>query len=467
MAIPKPHNRGAPTAQATTTPVTTDPNGWVGATVSTKKMHFDQLTTYIAGQSWDVDWLQVVRGRDDDTRPFESDAHPVYQQYNLIKGMELKVTSPLQPSQVSDTKDMTLKGTANVYGVLTPTEGCVFLADIGDGREGMFAVTSTNRLSHYQSTIHEIEYQLIRFSDAKLRDELMRKVQKTEVFHKDFLDTGNSPLLSEEKTGFVNNMKEHYARLISLYFHDFYSRDYKTLLVPNQREVTYDPFLLKYVKTILSNDDHPILRHITEFNVHGDQAMYEFTFWHCLEVMDDSMLAMSTHKAGLVDISRFFSIKPTLNSIYYTGVERVVYPDMWPTNVDMGYNGAKSGKPDLENIVRGSARFRELSRLTRRDFEMDPSMEMYEAESVDRAPQIKRVTVDDYYVLSEDFYLHAPDKKLSKLEALTMAALKGKAIDIQVLDHLCTQAVKWDNVERFYYFPILFTLLKIYKRRIE
>jgi hypothetical protein len=98
---------------------------------------------------------------------------------------------------------------------------------------------------------------------------------------------------------------------------------------------------------------------------------------------------------------------------------------------------------------------------------LDPSFEVYEATAPERAPQIRRVTVDDYYVLSQAFYEHTPETKLSKLEALTMAALKGDAIDIRMLDLLCTHAPRWDNVERFYYFPILFTLLRVYRRRIK
>ncbi len=355
-----------------------------------------------------------------------------------------------------------MRGSANVYGVLIPKEGDCFLADIGDGREGLLSVTSTNRLSHYTATVHEIEYQLIEYSTAELREKLERKVQNRQVFHKDFLDTGNSPLLTDEQTHLVSRMKEHYGRLVMLYFHDFYSRDKQTLLVPNQPRITYDPWLVRYVKTILTTDDHPMIRHLKEYNVQGDQAMYEFTLWNCLETMDVSLLAMSVHQAGLVDIRQFWNGRPTLNSVYYTGVETVVYPDMRPTTVDQGYG--ISADPALTKLVRGCARFAELNRLIRSDLELDPTFELYENET--RQAQIKRVTVDDYYVFSREFYLHTPETKLSMLEQLTRDALEGKAIDIRVLDHLCEHAVKWDNVERFYYYPVLFTLLKVYKRRI-
>lgn len=467
MAVPKIPNIDTVRPKVVNEPVKVQPKAYVGATVDTSEVHFDQLTTYIAGQAWTTDYFSLVRGKDDDNRLHERDSHPVFQQYKLIKGFELKVTTPLQSSQMSDTKDMTLKGSASVYGVLIPKEGDIFLADMGDGREGMFGVTSSNRLTHYTSTIHEIEYSLISPVDQELADKLYKfSAVETVVFHKDMLDTGNVPLLSDEDTGFVNNLKEHYGRLINLYFHDFFSRERQTLLVPNQRHVTYDPFIVKYLKTILTPQDHPTIRQMVEFNVQGDLSMYEFTLWNCLESMDHLMLSMSVHQAGIVNVRNFMNRRPTLNSVYYSGVEAVIYPDMSRTDVDSGYY-APNADPELAKLVRGAARFRELDRLINTGLEMDPTLEIYEANSPTRAPQIKRVTFDDYYVLSKDFYLHKPDMKLSLLETLTLAALKGDAIDIRTLDYLCTSAIKWDNVERFYYFPILFTLLRVYKRRFK
>lgn len=465
MPVPQHGNIDTTVKEPVVKPVTVQPKSYSSAVVDTSAVRLDILTTYVAGQAWDVDYFSRIRGKDDDSRPFESALHPVYQQYHQIKGLELKVTSPLSSSQDGDTKDFSITGTANVYGVVVPTEGEVFLADIGDGREGLLTVTSTRKLSHYNSAVYEIEYIVTRLSSAELRAELEAKTQQTSVFHKDFLESGNDPMLSEDQTESINNLKEHYGRLITLYFHDFYSRDLKTLLIPNQPMTTYDPFLIRYIKTILTTDDHPMMRHLTEFNVQGDQAMYEFTFWNCLESMDHAMLSMSIHHAGIVGVGCFFNGRPTLNSIYYTGVRAVIYPDMSPTYVDSGY--CPPLDPSLNKLVRGHARFRELNRLCRTDLVMDPTLEIYQAVSPDRAPQIKQVTVDDFYVLSEDFYLHTPETKLSKLETLTMAALKGQAIDIKMLDDLCKDAPRWDNVERFYYFPILFTLLRVYRRRIK
>lgn len=439
------------------------PAEYRGATVDTTEVRYDTLTTHVAGQAWNVAYLQCIRGRDDDARPLELDLHAVYQQYRRIDGFELKVTSPLAYSQDSTTKAGTLRGTANVYGVITPSVGDILLGDMGDGREGVFAVHVCTRLSHYNSAVYEIEYGLLYPANAEVLAALELKVVERQVFHKDFLQSGANPLLSSDQTRLVNLLSEHYTRLVILYIHDFFSREYRTLLVPNQQKITYDPFVIRFIKTMLSTDDHPAMRQLRELNVEGDRAMYEFTFWNCLETMDYAMLSMSVHQAGLVDITQFHTLRPTTNSIYYTGVQRVVYPDMSPTDVDSGYNNTYP--PALVKISRGCARFREMDRLFSNTLTTDPVEELYEG--ANRRPQIHRVTKDDYYVFSEGFYRPSDDKPMSMLEAITTELIKGRAVDIKTLEYLCRVAPKWDNLERFYYFPVLFMLLRTYRRRIK
>lgn len=463
MPIPTIKNGDKYEAPVKQDPITIQPLEYKGVTVDTTMMERDILTTYISGQAWDVDYYSQIKGSSDAIQNFQIDLPAAYQQYRLIRGLELKVDDPLSENQDSQTKDMTISGSAKVYGVFVPNTGDVFIADIGDGREGLITVTSSKRLSHYESTPYAIEYVVTQLMTKDIRDALDTKVQETLFFNKDFLVQGLEPLLHGEDVDIVSKLTSHYNRLLALYFNDFYSRTLKSLLVPNQPEITYDPFLVKFIKTILSTDEHPAIRNMVEFNVSEDQSSYEYTLWNCLATLDYSLLPMCVHEAGIMDINNFYSM-PLFNSIYYSGVQQVVYPDMAETNVDAGYvaNSAKA----LSKIRRGRARFREMNRLVANSLSMDPTYEIYEALD-HKSPAIRRVTHDDYYVLSKDFYLNDGTQILSKLEVLTLAALKGEAIDIRMLEKLCEGSKYWDNVERFYYFPILFVLLRVYPRRIK
>lgn len=446
-------------------PVSVSPPKWKGATVDTKLIQYDRLTTYTAGQAWEVDYYNQLGGRDDQIQGFQIDLPAVYQSYQLFKGFELKVTDALSKGGDNEKKDTLLTGAATVYGVFVPKEGDVFVVDIGDGREGMFQVTSTERMSHYETAPHRIEYELMYLTSSVIMTVLNGKVTDTKFFKKDWMQGGLEPLIHTDDVEIINNLGMHYSRIMSMYFNDFYSRTYKSLLVPNQQTITYDPFLVRFIKTLLSTDEHPVIRDIVEFNVSEDQAMFEFTLWHCLVNMDYSLLAMCVHEAGIVDVDQFYS-RPLFNSVYYSGVKSVVYPDQAPTNVDYGYSGR--GGPALTHVKRGRARFNEMDRLlTSSTLAMDPTKGIYEVIGDKASPAIRRITYDNYYVLSEAFYRHTGNDVLSKLEILTLAALKGEAIDIRVLNDLCVGSSHWDNLERFYYVPILLTLLRVYPRRIK
>lgn len=464
MPVPSLPNRDQTRVEPEVKQVRIQSPAYKGVTVDTTLVSLDVLTTFLSGSAWDVDYYNQLLGKDDAQAAFQQDLHAVYQQYKLIRGMEMKVTAELSKGQ-DDDKNTLLSGTAKVYAILIPKEGDFFLADIGDGREGLFTVTSVTQLSHYESSPFEISYELTRLTDETVRKSYEPKVQQVQIFDKHWMQSGLEPLINEDDVDIINKLEAHYNRLMSIYFNDFYSRTHKSLLVPNQHRLTYDPFLVRFLKTILSTDEHPVIRHIVEFNVSEDQAMYEFTIWNCLSAMDYNMLPMCVHEAGIVDVGNFFS-RPVYNSIYYSGVQAVVYPEMAPTNVDAGYDGFVY--PVLDHVHRGRARFMELDRLVQKQtLDMDPTFEIYEATGKDASPAIRRVTQDNYYVFSEAFYKHTGHTVLSQLEVLTMAALKGEPVDIRVLDKLCEGAKFWDNVERFYFIPVLFALLHVYPRRIK
>lgn len=441
------------------------PKGYKGVTVDTRLEEYNIVTTYIAGQAWDVDYFEQAVMRDDQIQGFQMDLSKVVQSYNAIRGLELKVTSPLSKGTDSEKKDTLLTGASTVYGIFVPKEGDVFKADIGDGREGLFQVTSVDRMSHYETAPHAIEYTLLYLVTQEVADNLAIKTIDTRFFKKDWMQGGLEPLLHEDSVEIVNNLGIHYSRLMSMYFNEFYSRTLKSLLVPNQSEITYDPFIVRFIKTILSTEENPILRHIVEFNVSEDQAMYEFTLWHCIANMDYALLPICVHEAGIAPVGNFWS-RPLFNSVYYSGVEAVIYPDNARTDVDAGYEYPVP--VPVGHLQRGRTRFQELNRIvSNTSLNLDPTYELYEPLGPNASPGIRRVTQDNYYVLSEAFYKHDGTQVLSKLETLTLAALKGEAIDIRVLERLCVSAPYWDNVERFYYFPILFALLRVYPRRIK
>lgn len=456
------------TTTASPTPVTpvvetvkVQPKEYKGVTVDTKLVPASSLVTHLEGQSWIVDYYSQVVARDTSVGGLQVGLNEVYQPYRLIRGFEFKVSDPLTPNQNSTSKEMSLTGGAKIYGVLIPNEGDMFIADIGDGREGLFQVTTSTRLSIYEGGAHQIEYSIVGYNTKETAADLNSKVCETLYFDIGYLRQGYNPLIHDKTVDTIAKLESHYVRLLTMYFNDFYSREHNTVIIPNQDSITYDPFIVKFLMNILSTDEHPLLRHVKLLNVSSDQAMYEMTLWNCLETMDYGLLPMVTQEMGIVSVKRFFS-RPMFNSIYYTRVQSVIYPLQHQTNVDAGYH--RTPVPYTEDLVNGDKRFQELKRLIQQTSLLgDDANGPVDDET--STPDILPVTTDRYYVFTEAFYTYeSAVNSLTLLENLTCKALRGEPLDLQALEHLCSRARFWDNLERFYYLPVLFVLLKVYPR---
>jgi hypothetical protein len=444
-------------------PVRTEPKGYKGVTVDQSIVDRSTLTTFLEGQAWAVDYFSRVVNNDSSLSGLQLGLNAAYQQYRVIRGFEFKVTSPLTTTQGEVNKEMSLEGSSNVYSVLIPNEGDMFIADVGDGREGLFQITSSVRKTIYAATAHEISYKMVSYMQASIAEDMADKTVETLYFDREMMRDGFTPLIHEADVKTIQNLEAHNARLLTVYFADFYSREHNTFIVPNQTVPTYDPYLTKFLTNILTARDHPSMRHVKVLNVENDQAMYEMTLWNCLETLDYGLLPLVAQEMGIVPVKHFFST-PMFNSIYYSRVKAVIYPEQYQTNVDAGYTTI--AHKQSSKFKEGSLRFRELKRsLLNTNLIMDTASGPFAPEDGLPSKDIVSVTTDSYYIFTEAFYCYeSTEGKLTVLENLIRKALRDEPIDINVLDHLCTIAPMWDNVDRFYYIPMLLLLLRIYKR---
>ena len=444
------------------------PEQYKGLTVDTQVVPRDTLLTHLEGQAWQVDYYRQVVTRDSGTKGFQADLNAVYQEYELIRGLELKVTSPLDSARDSPEAEWTVTGSANFYGITgcVPNVGDMFRADVGDGTEGLFQVTRAVPKTMFKKSPYEISYVMVDEMDAVRAEQLAEKTVLTKYFRLDYLRDGYNPLITDTQSTSILALEDTYQRLIAFYFADFYSREHRTLVVPNQAVPTYDPFLVKFVMSVLDIDIHPVMAEMTQYNVFQDQAMYEMTLWNALERLDVKMLQIVAQEMGIVPKANFRT-RPMYNSIYYSKMGAVVYPTQFPTNVDEGYKHYRP-RPPISDYLPGSVRFRELKRMIPiTTLITDTAAGPYYTETHTDQPDIKAVTCDSYYVFSEEFYNHARTKEqLSALEHLTLTVLKGQKVDLDKLAALCEDAMDWDNVERFYYFPVLFLIMSVYPRAV-
>lgn len=481
--------------------------------IDNKQTPLNTLLTYIQGSHWTVDYYHQITSLDTDVRTSDPTQSSIYQQYNKITGFDLLVDSALSSSQNTDNTLMSVKGSSKVYPVIVPNVGDIFKATLLNGMIGIFTITEVERLSFNKDSVYLIDYNLYKYvndpNDQDLKT-IESKVIRTYAFSKDRLINGSMPLLNTDEYTKEKSLKEYGSEIIQYLFRSFFNRDLMTIVIPGQDVFVYDPMLLSFLRKLINNDQAPEIK-ITQFlNTEGDPYLDQPTVLDAILNQDISMLDYVNKEMKLVD-PRYFSLNAYLNSIYYTGVQYIVYPlditltPNWPktngpeiidplstiiasngyvpgTGIEptyTNYDGCQNlldtnknicgvdvnGNP-LPNVVYGPkaeccgdivtilSKLIPTTGMHQRLY--NPVLDVYD-DGVHKTPYTYDVLYDGYYVLSNNFYSQTDNQ--SVLESLVTQLIKGEAINIDALYAVCKTYTKWNRLEQYYYIPLLYALI--------
>lgn len=414
------------------------------AIVDTRYESVRSLLTHIDGSKWVVDYYSQMGGIDEELSHQEVNRPPVYQQYLRIKQLELRVTTPLDTSQDDEGKEFTLTGSANLFPGVIANVGDMFHASLPDGRGALFTVTSASQKTILRDTTYSIDYMLVNYDNAVLLGDLERKISKDTTFVREFYALNKSPMLVDTELSNYREILGWLKTLPTMYFDLFYNKDYSTFIVPDQRKPTYDPFVVEFVRKIVSTDDHPEYKNVRVLNYdQGDgqvKTIYDAIYEQNEDILDYAPLKL------LLTPSHDFSIRARLNSLRYSGINYCVYPT------------AKAGSI-LESLKASEDRVYNRPVDIQRFFttDLDIGSGLPNEAQVNREPY-KRVTADDYYVLSEAFYNSVHDQ-LSHVESVAYLYMQKKSVNISLLLALAKSATYWTRLEQFYYVPLLILFL--------
>jgi hypothetical protein len=429
----------------------TDPK-YKGIVIDTKYVPTTDLLTHVEGSSWTVDYYSQVLDQDNGVQGQSVNKPAQYQQYRRIRQMELKVTQPLIPSQDPTSKKMSYKGAANVYPVLIPNQGDMFIAQVDDGQYGLFTITSSERKSLYKDSVFAIEYEMVDYADAERMRDLVTKVVQTLEYVRDYLQAGQNPLVEAEQWQRIAKLHNRYESMLATYTKQFMSKELMTIIAPGQPYPTYDAWLVRALTEMFESTDTPELLRMRQLDCDDDPSMSCVQLWNVLVQKDPQMLKFVNRRAGLVWVNRF-TRNPMLNGIRWSGVNLVVYPVNVELTVDQQLGG-------LEPITDG-----QLVAVPSRAGRLEDLIDRTALDGLpySSAPLINPVLCDDHYVLSCAFYDDLPGQ--SKLELCVRDYLHDRAINLDLLLAFCDTYHGWGGLERFYYTPIVLLLIRAAIRR--
>lgn len=495
--------------QEPTPPITVVPPTYKGSTHDVRFESVANIITHIAGRQLFVDYYQQIKGANDINQGHAPGELSIYQQYRLIKRMELKVTSPFATSQNSENMEMEVLAEATMYATgLVPDRGDQLVFATGDGQYGQCEIIETTRVEFFKESTYRIRYQLKAFLKKENFEDLNNKVIETYVFDRNFLTNGRNPVIQSNDYDVINQLKRFIDEAGRNYFSSFFSREYMTLVVPSQGTPIYDPFLLKFIPCIFDTDTAPEVRFMRPLNVDGDPNYATKTIWDVLANVDKSLLSFISTKYYLVNTKHFMR-DPYFANIYHSGIKRAIYPaDPYLPYTHLQPHQRPYKAPSGDVLIAGGSEQNEefgsdtmpppdydqwmgldlagsfgdgLSGTADGTFDPDQILdtegmdESYETGIPSPAPDGPDVSVslapviihpymrDEYYLFSRFFYNQKElndAQFMSELEKMVVRMLENQSVGIDNLLLAIEQYRGWGVLERFYYIPVLVLLAK-------
>lgn len=421
------------------------------------------ILSHIEGQSWIVNYYSQVLATDEQPTEYQPSQLGVYQQYHLIEGLELKLSGPLSTSDEDDTSVMSVTGEATIYPFIKPNKGDVLIADIGDGYAGQFVIDSVNKLTIMTQTCYKVTFILARYMTQELEDSLNALVVETSYYDSNFLVYGQNPVLTSADMQAKDKLNFLYKDILTKWLSDFFSVEFRTVLIPGQEAPTYDKYALESILSVLNVTDDPRIKTITIKNIDGIERLLRMDIWKALIERDVNKLYDCFKKYTLLPRTAI-PYYPVFNSIRHSQLNYFIAPNDVTVSVDNDYYGSDNYEIKLlRSLNDANIDLASLIFINSLGEFNDPDPEnIYISTEV---PVIHPACFDGYYVFSKYYYENIV-AGMSKFEIFVKTFFETGNLDKTLLYGFCESIRGWGRLERYYYIPVLLILIKHAQRGI-
>lgn len=367
-----------------------------------------------------VEYYRQFLGRDEMPIAFQPNDVSTYQSYTRIKQLIIKQEGNGAYQFDPDTGQSTSMYSGYVIFDLTPIRGDVFIADIGDGKAGLFVLTEQPEIRNFTSNkVYYITYQLVSILSNNLWEELNKRVVSELVYSKDSAINGGNAVIT---TGDYDIEKKlmGWIRTISDYLMStYYWNNEKTIAIKEGQQWIYDPYLVEFITAVIPTSLRPRYAWINQPSIQygGHEFGYNSTvnIWTVLLKRDFNLLPICKREAGKISTLSMSNTR-LYGNIFNSTFDYVIVTD-----------------PD--NFVPGE-----------RYYNFDGAVPY-------QAPKVEKFT----YIFTEEFYQGLPQ---NDFESLIIDVLKNGVIDRRKLLAYCEGYFNLDYQAKLYNGAILMLLLQ-------
>lgn len=369
----------------------------------------ENIINYAEGYSYIVDYYNLEKTKDETSSLSDENMSGTLQQYNLIKGLILKLPSEIDFSELSSTE-----AEAIIYlSSLKPKVGDVVVADMLDGKKGIFDVIDTSDKSHIREKPYGIKFKFKKFLDDSANKDLKSKIIRTFIYNEKGHNDSSSILVSEEDYKKYLRINNEINYLEKYYISKFLNTDYDFFLVPN--------------------DSGEIIT---------DKAMEQM-------------------------LTKVLKSRPSFNSNDYNPVEKETVLDLLISrNVRVfSYISNNFIKDKIDFDSRSFSPYNDLSCLgiSHEIILNKKDIEITDEEKEKISTLVFNEIKDDFYIFSKMFYgfdKHKNSNSISILEKEVINLIDSRKVNLSNLITLLDEYRNLDDLRQYYFIPIIIVLLR-------
>lgn len=207
----------------------------------------------VSGSPMLVEYYRQVLGGSEAPFTLQPESIETYQSYTRVKGMIIKIDGDKSPSFDDETGVMSDQGVAYVISDLAPIIFDVFIADIGDGKTGLFHIPTPPRIRTItMDKVYEIDFKIIAIMNQRIEDNLNKKIVEDLVYSKDSAIRGGNAVITA--TDYYDNKEllKLETNIAQSMMESFYFPPERTIILPpvdeDDTELCYDPYLAQFLQ---------------------------------------------------------------------------------------------------------------------------------------------------------------------------------------------------------------------------
>lgn len=413
----------------------------------------NSLLKYAEGYPWTVDFYGQILNVNNTVENFDPSTPNLTQPYYKVNKMVLQVSSPLTSNYDQSTGITTIQGSAITPYRITPNFGDVFLAQVDNGEDAIFHITSISRKTHRKDTLYEISYTLYCYASDKPEfvTALSQRVNDTYFFNSDTNFFNRDVLIKPSVKEAIDRLKFFMYESQQYYFATFAQKKTGSLVIPGIGDILYDPLLVNFIAKIVDYSvlvETPFHRY-TYFDKYIDQP----SIYDMLMARSASMVNVVNKTFNFMP-SDMLQNKARFGTVFHAGVNYVLYPTNPNTNADIDEMKLFEESECIESFKTA----KNYNTNTPVVIKTTNNNQVYDKDV------LHDLFTKDYYVVSENFYKFLNDnsvyQEISFIELLIARFLKNEAIAKEDLAVAVEKYTSWSMLHQLYLLPVMWLLIK-------